>query len=81
MAGKSREWQYAVGDYVDHMEGGMRSIVTRRVHLRLGIYDVRAVSLDDPQRDRMIYGSALVASPQAKAQSSQSNAQGFEHSP
>lgn len=56
-------WRFAVGATVDHRTGNMRSIVVSRGHSSNGMefYGVRAINPDDPQRDRIMLGEALVA--------------------
>ena len=61
-----RAWAFEIGQMVDHEEAtpewGMVSIVLSRHWTgKREVYGVRAVSLDDPVRDRMMSGEVLVA--------------------
>lgn len=58
------DWQYALGQCVDHKTGGMRSLVISRYRASNGaeLYGVRALDAEDPQRDRMMMAEVLVAS-------------------
>lgn len=54
-------WRFRVGQCVNHLDGKMTSLVFNRIRASNGfeIYGVRAVRVDDPQRDRIIMGDRL----------------------
>lgn len=53
-----RKWRFAIGDHVDHVEGGMPAVVSGLVHQGLGLYWVTRAQHDEP--NLMILGEALV---------------------
>lgn len=60
--GLADTWQFRLGQCISHKDQSMPSLVLGRVKTSKGheVYGVRSFATVDPNRDRMILGSALV---------------------
>jgi hypothetical protein len=57
------EWQFELGQCITHKDQSMPSLVLTRVRTSRGdeIYGLRSFAQEDPNRDRLIFGSSLVS--------------------
>lgn len=55
-------WRFELGAMITHRDGPMPSLVLYRTRASNGleIYGVRSLAFEDPNRDRMMLGEALV---------------------
>ncbi|RWK27351.1 hypothetical protein [Mesorhizobium sp.] len=56
----AEKWQFELGDWITHKDQPMPSLVLSRCRGgKNEIYGVRSFAFEDPNRDRMMLGSAL----------------------